>query len=455
MPARSLCWVVCMTVSLSWTTPTKVPLGGILRNTSTEPAHRPRARAGVRRPPARAGRGTPPRDTPTTPNEARCGVCHWTSTRRSGRARRSRSTSPMSATFEASRARWNIDSPANRPPIARRTGLRRTRRRARSRPSAPTRGRGELAVRPADVGGDPPAGPPRVRAGGDHRVEGGVDADLEVARGLPHRARHPQPVQRQHPPLHRRPPAQHPAPRARPASGRDPRGTPTAGWQARGRRRWPAGRRRGAVRSAPARRGRGSPSARVRAPGAWAPLWPVPTRIAGVRRAGLRRKARPPDPPDPGDPTVSVRSAIAGKLIPDVHRVAPNANRGFVQQTRSSHRRGRPAAPRGGRRRRSTCKERGGRRPGDPRGHREPRPPRLPPRASSPTSAGSSPWPPPCPPTVRPGPAAVPHGRGHRAPARLRPGRPARAQRRAADHARRGRREEPDQEEEESPARRW
>jgi hypothetical protein len=29
---------------------------------------------------------------------------------------------------------------------------------------------------------------------------------------------------------------------------------------------------------------------------------------------------------------VSVRSTIAGKLIPDVHRVAPNANRGLVQQ---------------------------------------------------------------------------------------------------------------------------
>ena len=29
---------------------------------------------------------------------------------------------------------------------------------------------------------------------------------------------------------------------------------------------------------------------------------------------------------------MSVRSAIAGKLIPDVHRVAPNANRGLVQQ---------------------------------------------------------------------------------------------------------------------------
>ena len=29
---------------------------------------------------------------------------------------------------------------------------------------------------------------------------------------------------------------------------------------------------------------------------------------------------------------MSVRSTIAGKLIPDVHRVAPNANRGLVQQ---------------------------------------------------------------------------------------------------------------------------
>lgn len=29
---------------------------------------------------------------------------------------------------------------------------------------------------------------------------------------------------------------------------------------------------------------------------------------------------------------MSVRSTIAGKLMPDVHRVAPNVNRGFVQQ---------------------------------------------------------------------------------------------------------------------------
>ena len=50
---------------------------------------------------------------------ARCGVCHWVSRSRwSACSSSSRSTSPISATFEASRTRVNIDSPANSPPMA-------------------------------------------------------------------------------------------------------------------------------------------------------------------------------------------------------------------------------------------------------------------------------------------------------------------------------------------------
>ena len=49
---------------------------------------------------------------------------------------------------------------------------------------------------------------------------------------------------------------------------------------------------------------------------------------------------------------MSVRSAIADKLIPDVHRVAPNANRGLVQQAEIGAIKGvGPAAPGGQRRR--------------------------------------------------------------------------------------------------------
>ena len=56
------------------------------------------------------------RGSSTTPRLARCGVDHCTSTSRSGACSSpSPRTSATSATFEASRSRWNIDSPANRP----------------------------------------------------------------------------------------------------------------------------------------------------------------------------------------------------------------------------------------------------------------------------------------------------------------------------------------------------
>ena len=71
------------------------------------PAHRVR----------RAGRGSRPRGISTAPRVARCGVHHCTS-RSTPPAAGSASTRASSATFDASRSRWNIDSPAKSPPIA-------------------------------------------------------------------------------------------------------------------------------------------------------------------------------------------------------------------------------------------------------------------------------------------------------------------------------------------------
>ena len=98
------------------------------------------------------------------------------------RARRaSRSTSPTSATFEASRSRWNIDSPgeqpadrhavqpAGQPAVAPRLD--------RVRPAELV----QPEVRRADVVVDPAVRPARVGARVDHLLEGGVDPDLEVA----------------------------------------------------------------------------------------------------------------------------------------------------------------------------------------------------------------------------------------------------------------------------------
>ena len=63
--------------------------------------------------PRYAGRGTA-----TAPRVARCGVTHCTSSSRPSTPSAVISeTSATSATFDASRTRWNIDSPANSPPI--------------------------------------------------------------------------------------------------------------------------------------------------------------------------------------------------------------------------------------------------------------------------------------------------------------------------------------------------
>ena len=90
-------------------------------------------------------------------------------------------TSPTSATFDASRTRWNIDSPANSPPIAT----------PYSPPaSSPSRHASTECAQPSRCSSLYAAAMSRVihpasRAGspqrGHHLVEGGVDPDLEVA----------------------------------------------------------------------------------------------------------------------------------------------------------------------------------------------------------------------------------------------------------------------------------
>ena len=124
-------------------------------------------------------RRAPPR---STPSDARCGVCHWVSTSRSSPSSSS-STSPTSAAFEASVSWWNIDSPANRPPIGDAVQP------AHEAPVAPGLHRVhpaqlvEAEVRRTDLVVDPARRPRRVRAGVDHLRAGGVDPDLEAAHG--------------------------------------------------------------------------------------------------------------------------------------------------------------------------------------------------------------------------------------------------------------------------------
>ena len=340
----------------------------------------------------------------------------------------------MRATFDASRAWWNIDSPANRPPIATpyRPPTSSPSRQVSTECAHPRAWRSPYARRMSR--GDPPAGSARVGAGRDHRVEGGVDADLEPARGLPHRARHPQPVQRQHAALHRRPPAQHPAPRPvrhreepRPVGRQQRRGLEVgAGGQQVVVGQPPGALQLGEVGEHPRRRcglpGHGRHCGRSDAG----------LRVAAGGQALRRETDTTQTLPDLGDSHVSVRSAIAGKLIPDVHRVAPNANRGFVQQAEIKAINGvGPLPPAAAAAEKQLEELRRRRRPGHPRGHREPRPalrrpglrdqPRRP-RHHGRHRPGQH---------LRPGAAAVPHGRRHRAPARLRPRRPPGAQRRS------------------------
>ena len=67
---------------------------------------------------ARRRRRYASRGMSTAPSVRRWSVAHWTSSRRSPPASRSRSTRPATAAFEASVRTWNFDSAANRPPTS-------------------------------------------------------------------------------------------------------------------------------------------------------------------------------------------------------------------------------------------------------------------------------------------------------------------------------------------------
>ena len=165
---------------------------------------------------AERSRGTPHAGSRRTPSVARCGVTHCTSsTRRSACSSRSRSTSPISATFEASRSRWNIDSPANTPPMLDAVQP------ARQPAVAPRLDRvhpAQLVQRDvgiADLAGDPAVRPLAVAARVDDLLERRVDPDLEVPCRPAQRLGDDQPVEGQHAAAYGREPAHRIAPSAR------------------------------------------------------------------------------------------------------------------------------------------------------------------------------------------------------------------------------------------------
>ena len=120
---------------------------------------------------------------------------------------------PTSATFDASRSRWNIDSPANSHRSRRRTARRRAGRpRATSRRCAPSRARAAAGRPPRRRGVIQPPGRVGSAQARDHLVERGVDADLVAPARPAQRAADPQPVERQHAARVRRPPADGPPP---------------------------------------------------------------------------------------------------------------------------------------------------------------------------------------------------------------------------------------------------
>ncbi len=197
--------------------------------------------ASVRRAGRRGVPGSPPAASSLTPSDSRCGVCHCTSTSRSPAcSSRSASTSPTRATLEASRARWNIDSPANSPPdretvepalepvVAPRLD--------RVRPTECVQAHVGLAHPPVD----PPVRAPRVGAGVDDLGEGGVDADLELPHRAAQRARDHQVVELEHPavaPATTTPSAPWRCAPSRTASGTAHVGSRPGSCPARGRRR--------------------------------------------------------------------------------------------------------------------------------------------------------------------------------------------------------------------------
>ena len=260
----------------------------------TRPLSPPTARRRVRPSRAAAASGPPPAGRGSRPERSRprrawpgAAVTHCTSSSRVRRrpAARSRSTSATSATLEASRpmsGRWNIDSPANRPPrltpyrppASSPSGVQAStecttpaRVQLRGRPGG-CRRRSSRAV---GAGRRSRPAPPRTRCRRGSRSGGSI---LRSDR------RDPQPVQRQHAAVA----AASTSPSARPAPAS---GTPRCGTRpAPGRRRTPARR---AIRSSCApgcgraeRRGHHGDSSRS-GPRARGPAGVAPGAAAGRR----------------------------------------------------------------------------------------------------------------------------------------------------------------------------
>ena len=175
------------------------------------------------------------REISTAPSETRCGVAHWTSSRRSPPASWSSSHEPEERRLRRAAC---VGGTSTRPRRGRRSRRRTARRRAprrpTPRPSAPSRARAGGCTRRRTSRVDPAVRPPRVGAAADHVGERGVDADLVAAGGARSERDGPKPADRDHGPLQ---PETTRRGRPRPASGRDPPGRRRGACRARGRRR--------------------------------------------------------------------------------------------------------------------------------------------------------------------------------------------------------------------------
>ena len=142
-----------------------------------------------------ASRWYQPGCTSTAPSETRWGVAHCTSSSRpAGAGSATAATRATRATLDASVWRWNIDSPANRPPMA--TPYSPPASRPSAVPGLDAVDPAELvqpAVGPLDVPADPRPRPVPVGAGLDHLVERRVDPDLVTGARLAQRTADPQP----------------------------------------------------------------------------------------------------------------------------------------------------------------------------------------------------------------------------------------------------------------------
>ena len=142
------------------------------------------------------------------PSDARCGVCHCTSSSRGSRRARRRAGRPGRPARP-----WRRRSPggtSTRRRTAHRSRRRTARRRAGRRATPPRSAPSRAGAAPGRPPGSPGRSSPTARRGSaqrvDHLGERGVDPDLEPAGRAPQRPRDPQPVEGQHPAAYGREP---------------------------------------------------------------------------------------------------------------------------------------------------------------------------------------------------------------------------------------------------------